>query len=257
LQRRECNRYGQAIDPDHNVRGADDHYARGATPGPLRANGLHVDGIPTQPLPVNSILVEERAIAELDLVGGDPALDFVNTLGGLREGPWDDEWLLDYRHLAVWLSHARLLPDQAVTRLLDRARAEPAESRRAHADALTMREAMYRVFAAQANRAQPATEDLAVLADAYREALVSARLDGGHQGVDWIWEAYDPRRALWLPAHAGIELLRSTRVARLSQCHNCRWLFLDASKNHSRRWCSMAHCGSDAKVHAARARRHA
>jgi len=195
--------------------------------------------------------MEERAIEELDLVGGDPALDFVNTLGGLREGPWDDEWLLDYRHLVVWLSHARLVPGPAVTRLLDRARAEPAESRRAHAAALILREAMYRVFAAQANHARPATDDLGALANAYREALANARLDGGHQRIDWVWETDDPRQALWLPAHAGIELLRSTRLARLSQCHNCRWLFLDASKNHSRRWCSMETCGN-----AAKARRH-
>lgn len=201
--------------------------------------------------------MEERTIEKLDLVGGDPALDFVNTLGGLREGPWDDEWLLDYRHLAVWLSHAGLLPDPAVTQLLDRARGEPAEGRRAYADALMLREAMYRVFAAQANGGSLAREDLTVIAGAYREALASARLYGRHQRVDWIWDGDDPRQALWLPAHAGIELLRSTRLARLSQCHNCRWLFLDASKNHSRRWCSMAHCGSAAKVRAARARRQA
>ena len=201
--------------------------------------------------------MEERAIEELDLVGGDPALDFVNTLGGLREGPWDDEWLLDPRHLVVWLSHAGLVSDPAVARLLERARARPAESRSAHAAALTLREAMYGVFTAQLNHGRPATDDLAVLADAYREALANARLDGDHRRVDWIWETDDPRLALWLAADAGIDLLRSTRLARLSQCHNCRWLFLDASKNHSRRWCSMAHCGSDAKVRAARARRHA
>jgi predicted RNA-binding Zn ribbon-like protein len=177
-------------------------------------------------------------------------------LGGLREGPWDDEWLLDYRHLAGWLAHARLLRQPAVTRLLERARAKPAESRRAHADALTLREAMYRVFAAEANDAPLDTDDLAVLANAYREALANARLHGSYQQIDWIWETDDPRQALWLPAHAGIELLRSTRLGRLSQCNNCRWLFLDASKNHSRRWCSMGHCGSDAKVRAARARRH-
>jgi predicted RNA-binding Zn ribbon-like protein len=202
-------------------------------------------------------LVEERRIEDLDLVGGDPALDFVNTLGGVRQGPWDDEWLLDYRDLAAWLSHAGLLPESAVTHLLDRAGADCAEARRAHSDALMLREAMYRVFAAQARHAQPPVEDLAMLASAYREALANARLAAARDHTDWAWEGDDPRRALWQPAHAAIDLLRSERLERLRQCRNCRWLFLDASKNRSRRWCSMAHCGSDAKVRAARVRRHA
>ncbi len=201
--------------------------------------------------------MEERRIEDLDLVGGDVALDFVNTLGGVLRGPWDDEWLLDYRHLAAWLSHAGLLHESAITQLLDRASTSRAEARRAHADALMLREAMYRVFAAQARHTQPPVEDLAVLAGAYREALANARLTAAGDGTDWTWEGDDLRRALWQPAHAAIDLLRSERLERLTQCRNCRWLFLDASKNRSRRWCSMAHCGSDAKVRAARVRRHA
>jgi predicted RNA-binding Zn ribbon-like protein len=126
-----------------------------------------------------------------------------------------------------------------------------------HADALRLREASYRVFAAHARHAEAPVEDLAVLAGAYREALANARLAATAHRIDWTWEDHDLRQALWQPAHAAIELLRSERLGRLSQCRNCRWLFLDASKNRSRRWCSMAHCGSDAKVRAARARRHA
>jgi predicted RNA-binding Zn ribbon-like protein len=57
-------------------------------------------------------------------------------------------------------------------------------------------------------------------------------------------------------APAAIDLLRSDRLARLKQCANWRWLFLDASRNGSRRWCSMVHCGTEAKVRATRARRH-
>jgi len=201
--------------------------------------------------------MEERRIERLDLVGGHPALDFVNTLGGARQGPWDDEWLVDYRHLAAWLAHSGLLPESAVTPLLDRGNADRTEAQRVHADTLVLREAVYRVFAALLHHAQPPAEDVAVLAGAYREALASARLAVSRDHTDWIWEGDELRRALWQPAHAAIDLLRSERLERLSQCRNCRWLFLDTSKNRSRRWCSMAHCGSEAKVRAARARRHA
>jgi predicted RNA-binding Zn ribbon-like protein len=44
--------------------------------------------------------------------------------------------------------------------------------------------------------------------------------------------------------------------SRLSRCHNdaCRWAFIDHSKNHSRRWCDMKTCGTQAKSRAYRAR---
>jgi predicted RNA-binding Zn ribbon-like protein len=46
---------------------------------------------------------------------------------------------------------------------------------------------------------------------------------------------------------------------RLSRCHNdsCRWAFIDESKNHSRRWCDMNTCGTQAKSRAYRARQRA
>jgi predicted RNA-binding Zn ribbon-like protein len=203
--------------------------------------------------------MESRPIEALDLCGGDPALDFVNTLGGARDGPWDDEWLLDYGHLAAWSRHAGLMAEPPVDLLLERAAAEPDQAARAHRAALTLREAMYRAFAAHAGGVPAAAEDLAAVAAAYHQGLGYARLVPGQRRNDWTWDAHedDLRRPLWPVAHAAIELLRSERLERLRQCGHCRWLFLDASKNHSRRWCSMAHCGSDAKVRRARARRHA
>ena len=49
------------------------------------------------------------------------------------------------------------------------------------------------------------------------------------------------------------EFLRDPASARVKECdgETCGWLFLDTSKNHSRRWCEMKDCGNRAK-----ARRH-
>lgn len=46
---------------------------------------------------------------------------------------------------------------------------------------------------------------------------------------------------------------------RLRTCANddCGWLFIDESRNHSRQWCSMASCGSRAKMSRYRNRRRA
>jgi predicted RNA-binding Zn ribbon-like protein len=196
-------------------------------------------------------------VTALDLCGGDPALDFVNTLGGAREGPWDDEWLPSYRELATWSAHAGLLPGPTAGLLLERAAARPREAHAAHAEALAMREAVYAVAAALAHGASPAADALAAVAAAHRAALAHARLAPREVGLDWTWDDGDLRRPLWPLALASVDLLRSDRLARLKQCSNCRWLFLDASKNRSRRWCSMAHCGVEAKVRLARAHRRA
>ncbi|HEV2391667.1 MAG TPA: CGNR zinc finger domain-containing protein [Verrucomicrobiae bacterium] len=41
---------------------------------------------------------------------------------------------------------------------------------------------------------------------------------------------------------------------RLCQGDTCGWLFVDSSKNHSRRWCDMRDCGNRAKARRHRAK---
>jgi len=50
-------------------------------------------------------------------------------------------------------------------------------------------------------------------------------------------------------AWAALDLLRGDELGRLKQCppEDCRWLFIDRTKNGSRRWCEMATCGNRAK----------
>src|SRR5258706_243420 len=45
-------------------------------------------------------------------------------------------------------------------------------------------------------------------------------------------------------------LTRDELLYHVSHCggDNCGWLFVDSSKNHSRRWCDMRDCGNRAKV---------
>jgi predicted RNA-binding Zn ribbon-like protein len=197
-----------------------------------------------------------RDIATLDRLGGDLALDFANTLGGLREGPWDDEWLHGYADLAGWARHAGALDARTAAALAAHAAAHPRAAAAAFARAIALREQISAVMAALAAGDAPPEPDLAGLEAAHRDALAHARLVGRGPHFDWVVDddLDRPHRAVAL---AAVDLLRSERLARLKQCRNCRWLFLDQSKNASRRWCSMAHCGTGAKVAATRARRRA
>jgi predicted RNA-binding Zn ribbon-like protein len=60
---------------------------------------------------------------------------------------------------------------------------------------------------------------------------------------------------LWPLAVAAVDLLRTGPLGRLKVCAECRWLFLDRSRNGSRLWCSMNECGGRSKMRRYRARR--
>ncbi|WP_347924127.1 CGNR zinc finger domain-containing protein [Pontimicrobium sp. SW4] len=44
------------------------------------------------------------------------------------------------------------------------------------------------------------------------------------------------------------ELFMSDKINRIKMCNHCGWLYLDISKNNSRKWCSMDTCGSQLKA---------
>ena len=70
------------------------------------------------------------------------------------------------------------------------------------------------------------------------------------------WEATDdPDRVWWPVAYAGLELLLHGPLDRIKGCGGCRYLFLDETKNRSRRWCSMDDCGTREKMRTYVARR--
>jgi predicted RNA-binding Zn ribbon-like protein len=86
------------------------------------------------------------------------------------------------------------------------------------------------------------------------QSLGQARLHAGPTGFTWGW-ADNPGaldRLLWPVMQSAAELLTSDLVARVGECQDdrgCGWLFIDTSRNRSRRWCSMGGCGNRAKAH--------
>jgi hypothetical protein len=123
--------------------------------------------------------------------------------------------------------------------------------------------AIYDVFSALAAERQPPKAALRKLSTVYAGAVENGVLAAGPQAVakgsvddwDWVWAGRDPDRPLWPIAVAAADLLRSDRLGRLKMCGNCRWLFLDRSRNGSRRWCSMDECGVHTKMRRYRARK--
>ncbi|HEY6630588.1 MAG TPA: CGNR zinc finger domain-containing protein, partial [Rhizobiaceae bacterium] len=64
-------------------------------------------------------------------------------------------------------------------------------------------------------------------------------------------EGSDPMHFEAALAVSALSLLAGEAWKRIRICGNCRWLFLDRSRNASRLWCDMSVCGNRHK-----ARRH-
>jgi predicted RNA-binding Zn ribbon-like protein len=198
-------------------------------------------------------LLETSAhIASLRLDGGHLALDFVNTLGGSHELPLEphDEFLRSYGDLLAWSVRTGMLDVAAAEGLSRVAEEDPGSAERVLGEAIEQREEAYAVLRALAESRTPPAEALAGVEEKARWALAEGRLapyeDGSYR---WRWEHGDDLRSSLRPlAHATVELLRDGPLDRLKRCGGCRWLFLDASRNRSRHWCSMEECGKHAKM---------
>jgi predicted RNA-binding Zn ribbon-like protein len=206
---------------------------------------------------VKSALMETpRHIAAQRLLGGHIALDFINTACG--EGS-DElfECLRSYEDLVAWGYYVGLLRDPGASRLLRSARNRPSESKSTYRRALHVRGALSEVFHAIGQGRRPPIASLAALREAHREGLAHARLSRNDGGFGWTWtDADDLARMIWPIVYRATDLLTNGELDRIKTCPGCGWLFFDASKNRSRRWCTMEDgCGSHEKMRRYIARR--
>jgi predicted RNA-binding Zn ribbon-like protein len=198
--------------------------------------------------------------ATLTLLGGRPCLDFANTAHGRGTESHTDH-LVDYSALVAWSRHAGILDDGHAETLLARAGRHPRAAKQTRDRAVALREAIHRYFGALAHGRRPDARDLAGINEALATALPHARVAPSKAGFQWAWDESEPAldRVLWPIVRSAADLLTAGELSRVKQCagSECGWLFLDRSKNGSRRWCEMEVCGSRAKARAYYARQKA
>jgi predicted RNA-binding Zn ribbon-like protein len=196
---------------------------------------------------------------EFEFYGGSVCLDFTNTVDSRRLAELE-EHLHGYPDLASWARQAGLVDESGEARLLRRAAERPDEARHAYAAAVDLREAVFRVFRALAEDAPAPAADLTTIQAAYTRAMSHARLDERAGRLGWAWPEDAPQLPAWLVARSAVELATVGPVDRIKVCASdsgCAGLFLDTSKNRSRRWCTMTGCGNEAKFRRQTARRRA
>ncbi len=194
-----------------------------------------------------------------EFTGGRLCLDFANTLSGGRARP--TERLTSYRELVAWGRQAGVLSDGDARHLARAAAQHPRDAARTLADAIALRETLYRIFAAGIEESPAAEADLGTLNAALSRALDHLRVTPRSRGFEWAWAAEEDAldRMLWPVVRSAADVLVSEEVGEVRRCggDNCDWLFLDTSRNHSRRWCDMRGCGNRAKARRYYARRKA
>lgn len=183
------------------------------------------------------------------LIGGVLCLDFANTLNGHGKSS-GHEYLKNYRDLVLWCRKAGILPDRDAEALIRQAARQPGSAAAPFKRAIALRETIYQIFSALACGGSPQATDLAKLNEARSEALTRSQIVRAADGfsVEWTDKAA-PDRMLWPIILSAADLLTSGNASRIHECagENCDWLFLDTSRNHLRRWCSMDECGNRAK----------
>jgi predicted RNA-binding Zn ribbon-like protein len=190
------------------------------------------------------LVVSKRDSLRLpERVGGALVLDFVNTRDEWRRTSGWREYLKSYDDLLAWSGL-----DEEVA-LEDRTKAEVL------ARALTLRDGLHDLFAALAAGRSPAAADVEAVNAACRALQTRPQLNR-ELGVTWTATADRPLGPVLASA---AELLSHGPLDRLRECPGpdgtCGWLFLDRTRNRSRRWCSMEICGNPAKMRARAARR--
>lgn len=187
-------------------------------------------------------------VETMDLVGGDVALDFVNTASGRDGAGGLREKLVSYGDLVTWAERVGLAPVSLGNRLRAEAERDPAGAAAVLERARELREAVFRLFA----RPGPEATDLDRVAREAGEAAAHRRLVEEAEAYAFAWPEGDRLdQILWPVAVAAADLLTSRQDRpRVKECaaDDCNWLFLDQSRNQSRRWCDMKVCGNRAKA---------
>ena len=198
--------------------------------------------------------VRPRGIDDLERIGGLLCIDFSNTLGW-RGTPKTNEWIRDYGDLARWSRKSGILDEEDTTHLLVYAKQHPGQAEQALETARTLRESLYGILSALAHGRTSPKSDLDTLNRMLPVAMGKLQLAPGEESFQWQWQhEVDALDGLLNPVvRSAAELLTSSHVTRLKECANegCGWIFLDTSRNRSRRWCDMRECGNRVK-----ARRH-
>ena len=191
-------------------------------------------------------------------IGGRLWLDFVNT---------DDEHhgrradlLVDFDAWTRWLQAAGVLDSERGTLLRRRGESQPMGATAALVDARRVRAALRQLTERGAGTERAREGALGEINRVLARSAGTRRIEAGASGgfVRSFVPGGDAFGSLLLSiVESAGESLVAGDLASVRRCAaaGCARVYLDATRNHSRRWCDMADCGNRAKAARHRRRR--
>lgn len=183
-----------------------------------------------------------------DFSSGHSALDLINTVSWRGDGERRRDDLTDAAAVVRWCQQVGVLSAETASRLAgEAARGDGALTLQA---VVELRELVWQTLLPLID--DPVEHPVLVVPERLRDLLIDALAASDLAGDPLRWrlvarELADVPRVLALSV---MDLLQSAELLRLSRCANgaCGWLFLDRTRNHSRRWCSSGDCGNRDRV---------
>lgn len=167
-------------------------------------------------------------------IGGRTVLNFVGTLGKRSTEPL--ERIRTTEDLARWAELAGFGPIYPGPADLDAAR--------------TLRESLYRLTMSTLGRASAQWADVEIVNHWAAQPTPVPGLAIHSRTLHRSDPAPTTSAVLAAVARDGVELLADPEAGSIRECEDpaCTLLFLDTSRGHRRRWCSMNSCGARAKM---------
>jgi predicted RNA-binding Zn ribbon-like protein len=180
----------------------------------------------------------------MPLVGGALCLDFVNTTGA-RASETPRERLVRFADLLAWCQRTGILNARPAARSRRQGAHHPDTQERLLVDARSLREDLFAIFVATASGRRCPANAVERLADRWRRAQRCRTLEVVRDRFALTMRANvaDFDRLMTPVVTSAVDLLTSNRLVRVKKCAECDWLFVDESKNGSRRWCKDT-CGN-------------
>jgi predicted RNA-binding Zn ribbon-like protein len=191
-----------------------------------------------------------RARSQVVAPRRDLGIELANTL--MWRGSAPEETLHSLDDLLAWLTSTKALPAATVATLRRWFAARPAAGAATFAESIELRETIYTLLHAAASGTPAPPAALRRFNRALADAPARASLELANGEFGWRIEVQPAAASMLAPAlWSAADVLAGSDRARLRECanHRCLWLFLDDSKNRTRRWCSMQACGNRAKAH--------
>jgi predicted RNA-binding Zn ribbon-like protein len=193
----------------------------------------------------------ESITRNFKLVGGSLCLNFANTVDW-RGRDTQQELLNSYEELLIWAKYVKILNERDYETMLQVASQSPVQTENVYRSAITLRESIFHIFSAISQEKVPRTVDIDVLNEELSIAHNHLKLRYSEHGyiLDLWSDRVELDQMLWFVAKSASDLLISDKLNRVRRCisEECGWLFLDMSRNRSRRWCDMKACGNRMKA---------